>query len=153
MDDAELAAQLALEGVYDDEPPDMESLAAAMAGAGGPGGMGGMGASAPQPPRAAALVPAPSAVAPSGPPPPIDPAKIKTWTCIYPCYLNPDKKPKEGRRLPLSKIAGCNDPHVMEIAHAAATLGFREIVIEVGGAFSGASGLLNVTHRIATRLR
>jgi hypothetical protein len=67
------------------------------------------------------------------------------WTCIYPCYINPDKKPKEGRRLPLSKLAGCNDPHVMEIAHAAAFLGFREIVIEVGGASSGASGRRDVT--------
>lgn len=149
MDEADVAAQLALEGMYDDEPPAMEELAkmmrdpgaaAAALAAGGPPGAGGpllpgaapgalVGASAPAPTAAAG----PGGPVGPGGAPAFDMAAIKKWTVVYPCYINPRKRACEGRRLPVSKCTGCDDPHPVDIFHALMAVGFnpRQFVGEV----------------------
>jgi len=123
MDDAELARRLAemsgiampdmpqLETVGDDDEEDGLSMGAA-------------GAGVPAVPRA---VPPPAG--PAGP----DPAKLKTWQAIYPCYINVAKKSSEGRRLPKSKLEGCTNPHPFDIANVLHSLGFAQIAVEVSG--------------------
>ena len=44
----------------------------------------------------------------------MEPPNVKTWTTIYPAYLNSTLKQSEGRKLPKSK--GVPNPTVMEIS-------------------------------------
>lgn len=138
MDEAEVAAQLALEGMYDEEPPAMEELAkmmrdpgaaAAALAAGAPPGAGGPLVPSVAPGALTGASAAAAAAIPGGPrgpggAPTFDMAAIKKWTVIYPCYLNPRKRACEGRRLPVAKCAGCDDPHPMDIFHALLAVGY-----------------------------
>jgi signal recognition particle subunit SEC65 len=61
----------------------------------------------------------------------LDPAKIKHWIALYPCYLDVNLPVNMGRRLPKEDLKDCVDPHIAEIVESLLRLGFRNIAIEV----------------------
>lgn len=32
---------------------------------------------------------------------------VKSWVCVYPCYINVNRTAAQGRRLPKAKLEGC----------------------------------------------
>ena len=40
----------------------------------------------------------------------VTPEQLKKWTCLYNLYFDPAVSMAKGRRLPLSKLAGCELP-------------------------------------------
>ncbi|KAA0162643.1 hypothetical protein FNF27_07772 [Cafeteria roenbergensis] len=61
------------------------------------------------------------------------PKDLKSWSVIYPCYVDSSKKCAEGRKISKAKCEGCDAPHPLDLAEAALLAGYpREggIVIE-----------------------
>ena len=62
---------------------------------------------------------------PPPPPPPqtaqgrrVTPEEVKTWVCLYACYLDPDVTVDKGRRLPKHKLVNCELPTSDEAMHS-----------------------------------
>ena len=111
--EAELAAQLATEGVYAPMPSMVDAMAAmsAMSEDGA-----GAGAGAPAPPPAAAAQQQQQQV---------DPKMIAKWPSLYCCYVNASLSEARGRRVPLSVCAGCENPSIHDLIEAAIALGYN----------------------------
>jgi signal recognition particle subunit SEC65 len=112
--------------------------AAAAAGAGGAGsggagggGAGGGGAGGGDGLSASDSLAAAPQVAPGGVPPGqrmVSVEELKRWTAIYPCYFDAALSTAQGRRLPRSRLAGCEHVSAYDLAEAVQRLGLAFIL-------------------------
>lgn len=51
------------------------------------------------------------------------PPGAERWPCFYPCYMDSSKRVSEGRKLPRSKLVGCEGVTMHDLMEAAAKLG------------------------------
>jgi signal recognition particle subunit SEC65 len=64
----------------------------------------------------------------AGPPPGtrvVQPAELKRWTVVYPCYLDANLSTAQGRRLAKSKLVGCGNVSAYDVGEACHRLGLN----------------------------